>query len=84
MNPVGDDEGVAFRLSVAQTKGAIVIGQALVVGAAGIVRNLKKSRRYCASSRIWSFGVWLRMRDAKPLPELVASCSACGIGGARP
>src|SRR5579863_6459070 len=42
MNPVGDDERVAFSLSVVQSVRAIVSGSTFVVRAAGIVWNLKK------------------------------------------
>src|SRR5579863_3299754 len=42
VNPVGDDEGVALRLSVAQAKGAIVVGGAFVVSTAGVVGDLEE------------------------------------------
>ena len=42
VNPVGDDERVALGLGVAQSEGAVVVGRALVIAAAGVVGDLEE------------------------------------------
>src|ERR1700677_629997 len=72
MDPVGDDKGIAFALSVAQSVGAVIAGRGLVIGDVGIVRNIEVVLAV------------LRIEPELVLRRLIANQrdkSALGVGG---